>query len=97
MPMMPKMTCTMSAKGMDCMMMPTGMMGMEMLKMCCEHDEPDDGLRDADDDDVREYAVHGVHGMNGLGIDEALNRRAAGQLGSRQRLSKERLSARAVA
>ncbi len=61
MAMMPKMTCTMTAKGMDCMMMPTGMMSMEMLKMCCDTDEPHDGLRHADDDDVRQYALHGLH------------------------------------
>ena len=36
MPMMPKMTCEMTAKGMTCMMMPTGMMSLDMLKMCCD-------------------------------------------------------------
>jgi hypothetical protein len=36
MTMMPKMTCEMTASGMACMMMPAGMMSMDMLKMCCE-------------------------------------------------------------
>lgn len=36
MPMCPAMSCEMTAKGMSCTMKPTGMMGMDMLKMCCD-------------------------------------------------------------